>query len=219
MDIGKAFSFVFDDENWVVKVLIGGILTLIPFVGAILMYGYGLELMKNVIQGRDKPLPEWDDWGGKLVGGIVYFVIGLVYALPIIVVSLCFAGLMSVFGAAEAEEAVNVIGSLGGICFGGLAFLYGILLTLVLPAAYGRYLETDEIGAAFRFGELFALVRDNLGSWLIALVLTWLAGLIGGLGLILCLVGVLFTAFWANLVTMYLWGDAYREASAKSLAV
>ena len=219
MDIGKAFSFVFDDENWIVKVLIGGVLSLIPLVGQVLMYGYGLELMKNVIQGRSRPLPEWDDWGGKLVKGIMYFVIGFVYALPIIILATCFGGLMGALGAAEAERATNVVGSLGGICFGGFAFLYGILMTLALPPAIGRYLETGDLGAAFHFGEVFALVRDNIGAWIIVLVLTWLAGLIASLGLILCFVGVLFTAFWANLVMMYLWGDVYRQASAKSVAV
>ena len=219
MDIGKAFSFVFDDENWIVKVLVGGVLSLIPFVGQILMYGYGLELMENVIQGRSRPLPEWDDWGGKLVKGIMYLVISFVYALPIVLLGICFGLLMTVLGVAKAEEAINVVGSLGGVCFGGFALLYGILLTLALPPAIGRYLETGELGAAFRLGEVFALVRDNIGAWIIALVLSWLAGLIASLGIILCFVGVLFTAFWANLVMMYLWGDVYRQASAKSVTL
>jgi hypothetical protein len=219
MDIGKAFSFVFDDENWIVKVLVGGVLSLIPIVGQILLYGYGLEVMKNAIRGQSTPLPEWDDWGGKLVKGIMYFIVSFVYALPIIVLGGCFGLLMSVVGSTGSEDAVNVLGSVGGTCFGGFALLYGILIALALPSALGRYLETDDLGAAFRFGEVFALVRDNIGTWIIALVVAWLAGLIASLGIILCVVGVLFTAFWANLVMMYLWGDAYREASAKSLAV
>jgi len=219
MDIEKAFSFVFDDEDWIVKVLIGGVLSLIPFLGVILLYGYGLELMQNVMQGRSKPLPEWDDWGGKLVKGIMYLVIGIVYALPIIILGVCFGGLAGAIGATGAEDAANVVGTAGGICLGGLGILYGIFLNLALPPAIGRYLETGELGTAFRFGEVFALLRDNIGAWLIAMVLSWLVGLIASLGLILCVVGVLFTAFWANLVMMYLWGDVYRQASAKSVVV
>ena len=219
MDIGKSFSFVFDDENWIVKVLVGVVLSLIPIIGQVLMYGYGLELMKNVIEGRANPLPEWDDWGGKVVKGIMYIVISLVYALPIILLGLCFGGLTAVLGAAEAEDALNVIASIGGICYGGFAFLYAILMALALPPAIGRYLDTGELGAAFRFGDVFALVRDNIGGWIIALVLAWLAGLIASFGVILCFVGVLFTAFWANLVMMHLWGGAYRQASAESVAI
>jgi hypothetical protein len=219
MDIGKAFSFVFDDENWVVKVLIGGVVSLIPIIGQILVYGYSLELMKNVMRGESRPLPEWDDWGGKLVNGIMYIVIGVVYALPLILLITCFGLLMSVMGAAEAEEALNVIGSIGGICLGGFSMVYGILIALMLPPALGRYLETGELGAAFRFGEVWALLRDSIGGWLIAMVLGWLAGLVASFGVILCVVGVLFTAFWATLVMTYLWGEVYREASAKSVVV
>ena len=32
MDIGKAFSYVFEDEGWISKVLIGGLLIWIPIV-------------------------------------------------------------------------------------------------------------------------------------------------------------------------------------------
>ncbi|MFZ5918618.1 MAG: DUF4013 domain-containing protein [Chloroflexota bacterium] len=219
MNLGKAFTFVFDDENWIVKVLIGGVLSLIPIVGQILVFGYAIEVMKNVMRGASDPLPEWDDWGAKLVNGIMYFVISIVYALPIILLGVCFGLLMSLTGAAEAEEAATVLGSLGGICYGGFALVYGIFLALALPAALGRYLETGELGAAFRFADVWALVRANIGGWLIALVLSWLAGLVAGLGVILCFVGVLFTSFWSTLVMTYLWGDAYREASAGAALV
>lgn len=97
--------------------------------------------------------------------------------------------------------------------------VYGLLITLLLPAAFGRYLETDDLSAAFRFGEVFALVRDNIGAWIIVVVLTWLAGLLASFGVILCVIGVLFTGVWANLVMMYLWGATYRDSAAKSLAV
>jgi hypothetical protein len=220
MDFGKAFSFVFDDENWIVKVLIGGVLSLIPIVGQVLMYGYALEVMKNAMRGQSTPLPEWDEWGDKLVKGIMYMIIGFVYALPIIIVGGCFGVLMGGLGVAEAEEAVEVIGSLGGVCFGGFALLYTILMMLVLPPALGRYLETNELGAAFRFGEVFALARDKIGGWIVALVLIVVVGLVAALvGLLLCGVGSLFTSFWSTLVMMYLWGEVYRQASAESMAV
>jgi len=219
MDIGKAFSFAFEDENWIVKILIGGVLGLIPFVGPILMYGYGMELMQNVIQKKAILLPEWDDWGGKLVKGIMYMIISFVYALPILILGSCFGLLMAGVGSTASNDTINTVGSVGGICFGVFAFLYAILITLALPPAIGRYLETGNLGDAFRFGEVFSLVRDKIGLWLIALLLTWLAGLIASLGIILCVVGVIFTAFWANLVMMYLWGDVYRQASAESVVV
>ena len=38
MDIGKAFSFVFEDERWVSKVLLGGLFMIIPIVNYVMMY-------------------------------------------------------------------------------------------------------------------------------------------------------------------------------------
>lgn len=219
MNVGKAFSFVFEDENWVTKVLIGGVVSLIPIIGQILAYGYGIELMRNVMRGEARPLPEWDDWGGKLVNGIMYTIIGIVYALPLILLISCFGVLMSMASGPEAGEAMSAVASIGGICLGGFSMIYGTFIALMLPPALGRYLETGELGAAFRFGEVWALLRDNIGGWLIALVLAWLASLVASFGIILCGVGILFTGFWAVLVMTYLWGDVYREASAKSVAV
>jgi len=219
VDIGKAFSTVFDDQSWLVKTLIGGVVSLIPFVGQVLVYGYALELMHDVMNGRER-LPEWDDWGGKLVKGILAFVIYFVYSLPIVVLGGCFGLLMGVLGAAEAERAMNAVGSVGSICLGSLGLLYGIFLALTLPTALGRYLETGDLGAAFRFGEVVALTRDYLGGWIVVLVVSLVISMVAGLvGVVLCVVGTLFTSFLATVITGYLWGDAYRQARAGSLIV
>jgi len=92
MDIGKAFTYVFEDEDWVKKVLIGGVINLIPIVGLLFTSGYMLETLKNVMEGHPLPLPEWDDWGGKFMKGLMAAIIGLVYSLPVIVLTLCFTG-------------------------------------------------------------------------------------------------------------------------------
>jgi Protein of unknown function (DUF4013) len=93
METGKAFSFVFQDPNWPVKVLIGGMLvfvsfaiSLIPVVGwivAVLLFlilqGYQLVLMRNVINGVAHPLPEWANFGAFMRDGIIMFIITIVY--------------------------------------------------------------------------------------------------------------------------------------------
>jgi hypothetical protein len=88
MDYGKSFSFVFDDEEWVQKILIGGILSLIPIVNLVAI-GYGLKVLKNVAAGMEKPLPDWDDFGDYFVKGLVSSLGSLVWALPAIGVSIC----------------------------------------------------------------------------------------------------------------------------------
>ncbi|MFN2244903.1 MAG: DUF4013 domain-containing protein, partial [Anaerolineae bacterium] len=80
MDIGKAFTFVFDDKDWVVKVLIGiGILVaglvlswlIIPgILAGLLLSGYALEITRRVIRGEVEVLPAWEDWGQLLIDGL-----------------------------------------------------------------------------------------------------------------------------------------------------
>ena len=213
MDIGKAFTYVFEDEDWVKKVLIGGVINLIPIAGFLFTTGYMLEAIKNVMEGRPLPLPEWDDWGGKFMKGLMAFIIGLVYSIPIIVVACCFVGVMAAAG--QNEDLTNTLGSVGGPCINCVSWLYSLALMVVFPAVTAKYAEAWELGAAFRFGEIFNLIKDNIGTYLIVLVISLLAGIVGSIGLVACGIGMLFTTFYGMLVNGYAYGQAYRIASTK----
>lgn len=49
MDIGRSFTYVTQDQDWIKKVLLGGVITLIPVVGPFFALGYVLETMRNII--------------------------------------------------------------------------------------------------------------------------------------------------------------------------
>ena len=85
MDIGKAFSYVFEDEQWISKVLLGGVILLIPIVGWIAVSGYMVKIAQNVAQGNPRPLPQWGEFGDHFMRGLYAFVIGLVYLIPVFV--------------------------------------------------------------------------------------------------------------------------------------
>jgi hypothetical protein len=218
MDYGKAFTFVFDDEEWVQKIVIGGILSLIPIVNLIVL-GYGLKVLKNVADGEEKPLPKWDDFADYFVQGLVSFLGGLIWAAPLIVVGI----LSSVIGwttGYEPHSGQSAWYYSGQACIGGLnclSALYGLFMAVVLPAAYTKYAIHNEFGAFFRFGEIFKYITANLANYVIALLLIWVARFIAGFGLIFCCVGVLFTGFWATLVSNHLLGQVYRASETPSL--
>lgn len=221
MDIGKAFTFVFEDEDWIVKILIAAAILLvgilfswmlvIPLIlAAALLSGYGVEITRRVIRGNPQTLPEWEDWGALIADGLKVIVIGIVYALPIILVSICLGIPIGIF----AEEAEG-LSSLLSVLLSCLSFLWGIVVSLLLPAAIAFYAAQDELGAAFRFGEVFAFVRDNLKTYLITFLMSWVAEFVGGLGSIVCGVGLLVTAPYGWMVTGHLYGQAYLEASGQ----
>jgi hypothetical protein len=193
------------------KILIGGILGFIPIVGSILQMGYMLEALKRTADGVDIPMPEWDDFGGKFIKGLVLIVIALVYTIPIWVVYCLIAGLGAVGSAAESDALVTMV-SLLNACGGCLALIWGIVVWLVMPAAWIRYAVTGEFMSAFQFGEIFSFISSNLANYIVAIILYVVATFVAGFGFIACFVGLLFTTFWAYLVLAHLLGQVQRES-------
>ncbi len=217
MDFGKAFTFVFDDEEWIKKIGVAGLISLIPFIGTIIVAGWGFEVIRRVIREDPEPLPDWSDFGGYLVHGFLVVVIGFVYALPLILIQGCSLGFIPFLENAD-QEAITAVVSVATACFSCLVLLYSVFLGVVLPAAVGRYADEGEFGAAFRFGKVFSLVRNNLGSFALVFLGNLLAGLVASLGVILCVIGVLFTSAYAAVVGGHLTGQAYRKAAAGQLS-
>jgi hypothetical protein len=81
-----------------------------------------------------------------------------------------------------------------------------------IPAAIANYAESGEIGAGFRFGEVFRLVKAAPAAYVMVLVGAFLAGMIAMLGMIACFIGVFFTAVIASAINAHLAGQAYYEA-------
>jgi hypothetical protein len=215
MDIGRAFTFVFEDEQWITKALIAAAILLlgvafswllaIPLILAFaLLSGYMMEIIRDVLRGELDQLPEWANWGELIVDGIKVVVIGIIYGLPIIIATICLGMPMALF--AEDAEAFS---SLLGLLLSCFTLLYAIAMSIVLPAAYAVYAATDDLGAAFRFGDVFGLVGDNLSTYLITFVMSWVAGLIGSLGSFVCGIGWLVTLPYAIMVYGHLYGQAY----------
>ena len=90
MDIGSSFTYMFQDKDWIKKILIGGVVGFIPIVNFAAI-GYMIQIIRNVREGQTLPLPEWDEFGKYFVDGLWIFLIFLVWAIPIIVVA-CLSG-------------------------------------------------------------------------------------------------------------------------------
>jgi hypothetical protein len=224
MDIGKAFTFVFDDEDWIVKILIAAAILLVGslfswvlliplFLAFAILGGYQIEIMRRVIQGDSNPLPAWDNWGDLIVDGIKVIVIGIVYALPAIIISVCLGVPSGLLG----EDAPG-LSSLFGILGSCLSFVWAIVMSIVLPAALAFFVADGEMSAAFRFGDVLAFTRDNLSTYLITFVMSWVAYIIGSLGSIVCGVGALVTTPYAYMVVGHLYGQAYLDGLNKAPA-
>lgn len=225
MDIGKAFSFVFEDEEWISKILLGAVIVLIPIFGQFALFGYGIAIIRNVKADVPRPLPAWSNLGDFFVDGFKFWVATLIYAIPFIIF-LCPVMLVWFLPAlgAENEDLMAILAGVSGIvsvALGCLAALYGILLSLLTPVVQIRYAETGEIGPCLAFGEVFRLLFDNLGSVLVAVVLGWAAGTVimsiaGTLTLGLL---VLPGSVWLKALSSHLYGQISRQKGSVPVAI
>jgi hypothetical protein len=213
MDVGKAFSFVFEDEKWVSKVLLGGLFLLIPIVN-FAVFGYMLRVAQNVAQGNPRPLPEWGEFGDHFMRGLYWIAIQIVYQLPtIILYVLFFCVIAAASGAAGSEGGDNGAGAIGllGVCLLPLIIILALAGAFLGYVAAGRYVVTNTLSEAFKFSDVIASARGNLGAWLMLLLVVILAGFVGGLGAIACGVGLLFTSFYAQCVIGHALGQTVTQ--------
>jgi hypothetical protein len=180
MDIGKALGFVFEDEAWIKKILIGAVIMLVPIAGQLAIVGYALALIRNVMAGDSSPLPEWqwDNLVGYLVDGLKLLVVNLIYGIPVLIFSCPAALSWGLMGPLADSKAVDTVGTIAMVlsgCGGCLVALYAIMLWLLTPALQIRFAESGEIGACLKFGEMFRFALANIGSIAISQLLGWAA--------------------------------------------
>lgn len=213
MEIGRTLSFITEDDEWIVKVLIGGALLLIPIIGQLAVVGYMIQVGRNVYLGVERPLPRWSEFGSMLIRGLHHLAIVLVYFIPYILATFLLICVTSGVGITMDDSSSETVASIIGIMS---CVLTPILLLLALAggvlstAALGRYIAADQLSAAFEFGEVFALLRNHIGLWFLVLVVSILSGFVAMLGIIACGIGVFWTAFVAYAMQGHAVGQVMR---------
>lgn len=215
MDFAKSFSFVFNDPDWIKKVLLIALVSLIPVVGMLVLYGWALQIAKKVIRKDSEPLllPELD-FGAQLSLGFKYFVLNLVYMIPVFLIMI---PLMIVTAGGDAagmdSNTLSTTAAILSCLCGGIAFLYALAVALAMPMATGLFLERESIGDGLKLRRVFELVRAALVPDILAVLGTAVASFIGSLGTILCVVGIVVTMVYAYAVMMHLYAQAYNQGT------
>ena len=210
MKFGDAFTYVFQDPDWFKKIIIPGLIgLLLPVIGQMVLLGWSLKVTLNVIRNDPSPLPEMD-FGDDLSRGFKAWVVSLVYAIPMLILYLPVIIFTALAG--NGDDTMMVVVAIASTCFGLLMLIYGILMALILPAAYARVAVDDSIASGLAFGQVFGMVRKNLMPYLLVLVGSFAAGFISSLGSIACVIGVFLTVPYSMAILGHLYGQAYMEA-------
>jgi hypothetical protein len=198
VDVGEAFGFVFSSRNWFGRLAVGALCLLffwLLFIPLFILLGYFVETARTISRGG-RELPPWTDVGTKLREGFVLSVVLFIWGLPGSILSWSGSSIQCV--GSTCSYAPNVLAPLGG--------LYTLLLGLLTAAIWSQYLDGG-FGAAFDFRAIFRRAGMRPGMTVLVWLMAIVAGIIGGLGVIVVGIGLLFTLPYAFAVTANLYGQ------------
>ena len=195
--ITDAFIWPTRDAEWVTKILIIGLILLIPIVGTINGLGWMLASLDRLREGDERLAPANLSYIGR---GLQLFVVNLVYGFGVgLVAGLIYLPAVVVatnqsHGSASAAE-ISLVIVLSLLAF-SVATLGSLALDFAMPAIV---LGTDRAGIRGGLGlrAVLRLARANISNTLIAGLMLIAAGFIGSVGIVVCGVGILFTTAYA----------------------
>ena len=204
MNIGSNLSSSFGyAKDGLVGHWVRWILLLISCIIFPLILGYQLRIMR----GED-PAPEADNWLKMLVDGILYIIIGIIYAIPMIIIAMITMGpgvfmLMSDPSAVAAGMGTLAVGII-------ILIIVAIIISLFETIAIVNFARKESFGAAFAFGDILAKIKEIgwfslfiqiLVYGIIIAIIQTVLGLIPILGMIILLIlSPLFAMWYAKYV-------------------
>ena len=220
-DIGRAFTFPFKDPQWFVKFLIGCLMCILAVVGIgfFILAGYFIQITQRAMRNEDRALPDWDGIGQKLVLGIKIVIVYLVYLLPVM---LLMIPLFPLAVLTDHPEAGDLVGLVSLVYFFGFVLIivpYSIALTIASPIINYRFALNESIGDALDVG---AIIKDFGKNWqnvLVVVLITIGVQSFAWIGVVLFIVGVLFTILYSYMVPAYLSGMLYQDIVRKERVV
>jgi len=195
--ITEAFVWPVRDPEWAVKVIIIGLISLIPIIGWMNGIGWMLGSLDRLRSDEERLAAGNFDHIGR---GARLFVVELIYALVVAALGLVFyipgISIAVSQGHGNANPGLIALAVLLDLAALGLVSLGSLAYTFLLPAVI---LATDAggIAAGLRIGDIFRRSRINPVNTLIAGLMLIAASFVSSIGVIACGIGVIFTAPYA----------------------
>jgi len=218
IDYGEAFSFPFKDRDWPLKFIIGGAIMLLSIViiGIPVAYGYCIEIQQRVRRGEEKPLPEWKDVGIKFILGFKFLVTLFVYRLPLFILAMPFLLMVLLTVGTRDYWMTGFVGGIAFLIFIAFAVLYGLALLVIMPLIAYKFAEHERIREGLQVMSVLSLLGEHWRDLLLIAGVSIGIGLLSVCGLVIFVVGILLTIFYAMLVQFHLYGQIGRLIGGSS---
>lgn len=215
MNVTRAFSFIFDDPDWLKITLVIGLLQFIPVIGQIVGLGCIVVIARAVANGQERPLPQLNQLGALFSAGVYSSIIYIFYYLPIFLISCllgCLVGATIVFAGNSELPVIILIGLM--LCFGVFVVPLSLIIQILLIVGIGRYIQTGSVSAAFQPGGVWALLQHYPAEWLVLWLLSVLCSMVAGFGTFALLVGLIVSIPYATFVFGHLLGQMVQQVTS-----
>lgn len=176
-DWQELLTYPFDSDKWVLKIIIGTLLSLVPVINLVL-FGYAIACMEMGVKGR-RQLPGWEDWREHVSGALSAVVIVLAFMLiPFILIAFL--------------SHIPLIGSL-------LGSITVLLAGALVPMALAAFSLRRDISDAFRLGDILRQISSHLDIYLSAYIFFILACCVG----LAIIVALPYLAFIGSFLIFY----------------
>ncbi len=170
LELEKAFIYPFARKMG----LLNALWILLPIIGWWALFGYKIKILREVMSGKVKQLPEFNFFEELQEGFFMFFKF-----VPFMVACVLFFGLLHQISAPIAVLAQIILGM------------------LLLPILYLNFVKKGTVASAFEI-KLINNVWDNLGDYLWTLLKCFFLGMIN-LFLFLFLIGIPASLFTKNI--------------------
>ena len=161
--LGDAFAYtregIFGNANRWLRLILAVILLGLPF------NGYVMRIYRGTTAA-----PEVDEWGTLFVDGLKLLVVGLIYAIPILILWILLYGSMFLALANGTYEAMNSFTP--NLALMLIFYIVEIIVAIITPVAAIRFARTHSFGEAFNFSAILETI-GKIGwiNYIIALIL------------------------------------------------
>jgi hypothetical protein len=190
--VGDSFAWAFRDPAWPGKILLQGLIAIIPIIGWIAMNGWLMMAFENARAGKNELPPAGFHLERGIGISVVLLVYGVVLGIP--------GGLISGLGFATASHTDNSFNTSSPlIAFGYLlSFVGSLLFTFLIPSLVVHTFHGG-ISGGFDVPRVWTFATLNVTNSIVAGVIVYVASIIGWIGF-LCCIGFIFTIPYQNTI-------------------
>jgi hypothetical protein len=177
--------YMFKDKDWVSKILLGALIGIVPVLN-FATAGYAVQTTRNIRDDQAPPMPGWSSNLGKFfTEGLKLFVIGILYSIPLWILSLILIPLFS----SDSGAAVAV-----GVLIGLVELVVALLLIFWFQGVIVNFANRGTIGSGFEFGAIWGIIQKNMGRMLVTVGVAILASIV--VGIVAGIVGIIPCIGW-----------------------